>query len=316
MNNFDKNFSSINDPTDKSYSQMKTLKELNSTLIDNKVSNVANNDNNNKVSNVVNNNKVSNVVNNNKVSNVVNNKVSNMVNDDNKLLNVVNDNKVSNVVNNNKVSNVVNDDKLIGKKREDFWFNDISVFFDINNLLKFFPKSNMNLAEKLNAICRLSLYIGISLFLLTEKIIYILLIVLVFIATYFIYFNRKDIVEKLTNEDIFRKPTKNNPMMNYNIITCKDKDKKAMPIINKEVSEEVKDNLRKNDLIDDKLYKSTHDLFDKNNSQRQFYTMPSTSMPNDQNAFAKWCYSTGPTCKERNLYCAPNFISLNNKHDN
>ena len=53
------------------------------------------------------------------------------------------------------------------------------------------------------------------------------------------------------------------------------------------------------------LYRDVGDLYGKNNSQRQYYTMPATTMPNDQTAFAKWCYNTGPTCKERGLYCAP-----------
>ena len=38
--------------------------------------------------------------------------------------------------------------------------------------------------------------------------------------------------------------------------------------------------------------------------------MPSTTMPNDQTAFAKWCYNTGPTCKERTLYCAPIYTPM------
>ena len=41
-----------------------------------------------------------------------------------------------------------------------------------------------------------------------------------------------------------------------------------------------------NKLIDEKfnynLYKDVSDIFDKNNSQRQFYTTPVTTIPNDQ----------------------------------
>ena len=48
------------------------------------------------------------------------------------------------------------------------------------------------------------------------------------------------------------------------------------------------------------LYRDANDIFGKNNSQRQFYTVPGGSIPNDQEAFTKWLYQTPPTCKEGN----------------
>ena len=46
------------------------------------------------------------------------------------------------------------------------------------------------------------------------------------------------------------------------------------------------------------LYQDIDDVYGTNNSQRQFYTMPSSTIPNNQDSFAKWLYKTGPTCKE------------------
>jgi len=41
------------------------------------------------------------------------------------------------------------------------------------------------------------------------------------------------------------------------------------------------------------------DVFGKSQSQRQFITMPSTSIPNDQGSFQNWLYKIpGKTCKE------------------
>jgi hypothetical protein len=41
------------------------------------------------------------------------------------------------------------------------------------------------------------------------------------------------------------------------------------------------------------------DVFGRTQSQRQFYTMPSTSIPNDQGSFQNWLYLIpGKTCKE------------------
>jgi hypothetical protein len=48
------------------------------------------------------------------------------------------------------------------------------------------------------------------------------------------------------------------------------------------------------------------DVFGKNQSQRQFVTQPSTTVPNDQGAFANWLYKIpGKTCKEGGRYCNP-----------
>ena len=38
--------------------------------------------------------------------------------------------------------------------------------------------------------------------------------------------------------------------------------------------------------------------FGRNISSRQFYTNPSTTIPNDQESFAKWCYGDMPSCKD------------------
>jgi len=41
------------------------------------------------------------------------------------------------------------------------------------------------------------------------------------------------------------------------------------------------------------------DVFGRAQSQREFYTMPSTSIPNDQASYQDWLYKIpGKTCKE------------------
>jgi hypothetical protein len=46
-------------------------------------------------------------------------------------------------------------------------------------------------------------------------------------------------------------------------------------------------------------YSDPTDVFGKNQSQRQFITQPSTTVPNDQGSFADWLYRIpGKTCKE------------------
>ena len=55
------------------------------------------------------------------------------------------------------------------------------------------------------------------------------------------------------------------------------------------------------------------DIYSKYNSQRQFYTMPNTSIPNKQKEFALWLYNRGPTCKEGNGYQC--FANMHHPHE-
>ena len=49
------------------------------------------------------------------------------------------------------------------------------------------------------------------------------------------------------------------------------------------------------------------DVFGKTQSQRQFYTMPSTTVPNDQESYQNWLYKIpGKTCKEGNRQACSN----------
>ena len=63
------------------------------------------------------------------------------------------------------------------------------------------------------------------------------------------------------------------------------------------------------------LPKDSNDLFNKRNSDRQWYTMPNTEVMNKQTEFAKWCYKTPPTCKEGNgIQCANNLHPRLTRH--
>ena len=145
---------------------------------------------------------------------------------------------------------------------------------------------------------------------------YLLIIILIGLLTYFIYKyqeNNMELFFNSYNNSNFNKiqkslmknpsniePTVDNPFMNIDLIGD-DKTKEAAPSSwnNENIKENIEDKYNYN------LYRDVGDLYGKSNSQRQFYTMPSTTIPNNQTSFAKWCYSTGPTCKETSIYCAP-----------
>ena len=87
--------------------------------------------------------------------------------------------------------------------------------------------------------------------------------------------------------------------MNYTVNEILDNPTRsaACDYTDPKVNKELEDHFNFN------LYKDIDDLFDKNNSQRQFFTMPFTTIPNDQGSFARWLYSTPVTCKEDQEAC-------------
>jgi len=103
------------------------------------------------------------------------------------------------------------------------------------------------------------------------------------------YSNNNQINEQCTP------PTKNNPLMNRNLYD--DPLKNPACEYNENTSELVNEKFGYN------LYQDIDDMFERYNSQRQFYTTPNTNLPNNQMEFAKWLYQTEPTCKESGLNC-------------
>jgi hypothetical protein len=98
-------------------------------------------------------------------------------------------------------------------------------------------------------------------------------------------------------------PTAANPFMNvladqYKYDTWRPP---AAPYTDRLVKQQIDDFFRV------QWFSDPTDVFGRNQGQRQFYTMPSTSIPNDQDSFQKWLYYIpGKTCKEGNgAACLP-----------
>lgn len=184
-----------------------------------------------------------------------------------------------------------------------FWYNNIDILWKDDNWKIIIPSSNMGLNEKLNALVRLSILIGVIQWMLSYNSKFLYIPIICAILSILIHEN-KNISEKFTNNNEIDtvKPTKDNPLMNYNIITDFPKRNPAEKSYN---NPKIKDNIKEK--FNNNLYRDVSDLYGKNNSQRQFYTMPSTTNPNNQTAFAKWCFDTGPTCKEDTIKCVNNW---------
>ena len=205
-----------------------------------------------------------------------------------------------------------------------FWFKDISILYNKNYLLEIIPKKEYDFNRKLNAVVRFTIYYGILLYIFKrDKNILCLPFITIVITVFLHRTNREenqnnsfkglmnttgstnlseiDIMIDEINKDVYRIPEIDNPMMNQNLFDLYD-DKKAIPTYNNPgVKRKVEETL------DSQVFKDSNDLFNRRNSQRQWYTMPNTEAMNRQTEFAKWCYMTPPTCKEGNgLQCANN----------
>ena len=181
-----------------------------------------------------------------------------------------------------------------------FWTENINSLFEPVLI----PTDYMSIDEKLNTITRLVIFICIivALILRDVRIILLMIILVLLIAVVYTYQNNFSIqtdkfLDKknldIVDNSVCIKPTKNNPYMNPNLLHIND-EIPACPISNDFIEEKA------DALFDDGMYKNADDIYDRSTSKRQFYTVPGSTIPNDQTTFANWLYNRGPTCKEDN----------------
>jgi hypothetical protein len=185
-----------------------------------------------------------------------------------------------------------------------FWFNNIEILYSDGNYLDFWPSNFSSTSENLNAIFRLTIYISIALITYTKNFSWILIAGFGALLTLFLHnHNEVQDVDEFTLEINKKKectkPTLGNPFMNVTFLDHLENPERpeACDINDPEIKEDVDNKFYNN------LFRDTSDLFGKLNSQRQFYTMPATTIPNDRESFQNWLYKTEATCKENSDNC-------------
>lgn len=94
-----------------------------------------------------------------------------------------------------------------------------------------------------------------------------------------------------------RMPTKDNPFMNP---ILNDFEMEMPPEACNADDDLIKEKI--GDAFNEDLFMDVTDLFERQNSQRQYYTLPHMNPP-DQTAFAKWLYGTNDICKVDQSKC-------------
>ena len=109
--------------------------------------------------------------------------------------------------------------------------------------------------------------------------------------------------KNLLNIKTCSKPNNNNPFMNALAYDSRTREP-ACDAISPENQLQIEEEYNKY------CIKDISDIFNHNSGRRQFYTMPSTTYPNNQGGFANWLYKTPPTCKEGNgAQCVANYYT-------
>jgi hypothetical protein len=212
------------------------------------------------------------------------------------------------------------------KQGDPIWIDDYNQIIRRDRVLDFIPNVDMPFSERINAIVRASIYIGIIMMLVHNNYLYIYLPIIVMVSTYMVYiYQSKEIKENYRNLPRQLDPVTENPLLDRYINSLKEKEKvKCIPttvdnpfmnalaaddrrrgpacstLNNVELANKVEANFSNN------LYKDVNDIFNRNHSERQYYTMPSTTFANEQGKFAQWLYGGPPTCKESTDKCISN----------
>ena len=99
------------------------------------------------------------------------------------------------------------------------------------------------------------------------------------------------------------KPNSNNPFMNPLVYDSRTRDM-GCDSVKPEIQNQIENEYNKY------CIKDISDIYNHNSGRRQFYTVASTTYPNNQGAFANWLYKTPPTCKEGNgAQCVANYYT-------
>ena len=220
-----------------------------------------------------------------------------------------------------------------------FWAEDPNILFQQKYIFEFFPVESMTYEQKLNAVTRSVVLLSIIGITLTRSI-RMLLIGLITLGGIFIinYYHQKEKTKteskKLTtdikegfdspaiaylkennipiSDDVFDKPTSHNPFDNV-LMTDYDYNpnkKPAPPAFNKNVNDNILKSAKQlvqeanpdQPDIADKLFNSMGDNLVFEQSMRQFNSNPNTTIPNDANAFAQFCYGSAISSKEGNPF--------------
>lgn len=119
-------------------------------------------------------------------------------------------------------------------------------------------------------------------------------------------------IEKLENEvrpdnasKTCTKPTIDNPFMNVTMKDYMNLNENGQIVDRPPACDPSDPDVKKmmDESFNNNLYKDVSDVFGKMSSQRNYFTMPWTTIPNNRESFQNWLYLNPKTCKEDQDKC-------------
>jgi len=219
-----------------------------------------------------------------------------------------------------------------------FWYENPNVLIHSDYIYELFPTDDMEYAQMLNAVTRTAIFMTLVLYIIAPNARVLLLLAVTLGVIFLMYHYSKkerdaeafqtnvarDYLEKegtkMDANTMFTAPSAKNPFGNV-LVTDTGAKKPAPPAYNGNVREKIitqaknaiQDANPSNPGIADKLFKDLGSELTFEQSLRQFTSNPSTTLPNDQEAFAHFCYGSMISCKEGNAFaCARNAAKYTN----
>lgn len=218
----------------------------------------------------------------------------------------------------------INLTKNTNKGGTDIWLQDPKVLIDRDLLLQLWPKEEYTLEENINAITRTILFATLfGLIFIRHKPFQLLMtstICVIIVMMYYRYTKENMTLDDDNNKEefavleqdhldydeekkrgIFQEPSKENPYGNVLPVDIKENPtrKPAPPAYNKDVEYEINNAVKEN--LNKKIFRDLGDNISFDESQRQFMTMPNTTVPNNQRGFAEFCYGNLASDKENGI---------------
>jgi hypothetical protein len=192
-----------------------------------------------------------------------------------------------------------------------FWLNDPSILFKQKYITQLWPYSYLTYEEKLNAITRFVILITILGYMLLNRFIIIILGLIVIGIIVLLYKKKEGMLFPYYGVNDQQEIEQNNPFGNVLMTDYKyNPNKKSAnqeytPDLEQSINTKIKEfvvqeNSDNNEI--NNLFNNVGDRFTFEQNNRQFYTNPSTTIPNKQDDFLSFCFGTLPSEKPLTIY--------------
>lgn len=214
--------------------------------------------------------------------------------------------------------------ELVNQIYVDFWTKNPAILLDSDYISQLWIGKNMSKNEKLNALSRLVIILTFISYIFLKNIKILVAGIVTLIIIIFLYYsysqNNKnegfanikhrsnDKLNKIyLNPNYFTQSTVKNPLSNINLPEIKDNPERnpAAPSYNKKIEQKINSNTKEfiaknfdDENIGKKLFNDLGDNLQFENSMRQFYSTSSTTIPNDQESFLKYCFGDMMSCRD------------------